>query len=87
MARRRLHETGRGDLCARRRETRREPPAERNVDSYRGYFAEFLDEDGDVRNYIQEALDAGMTTRDIDVEDHEALESVDRARPSYRSVT
>ncbi|WP_269846457.1 hypothetical protein [Haloplanus rallus] len=40
-----------------------------------------------MRNYIQEALDAGMTTRDIDVEDHEALEPVDRARPSYRSVT
>jgi nitrate reductase alpha subunit len=47
------------------------PPAERNVDSYRAYFAEFLDEDGDVTNYIQEAFDAGTTTRDIDVEDLE----------------
>jgi len=47
------------------------PPEERNVDSYREYFAEFLDEDGDVREYIQMVLDASMTTRDIDVEDIE----------------
>jgi nitrate reductase alpha subunit len=47
------------------------PPAERNVDSYRSYFAEFLEEDGDVKEYIQQTLDAGMTTRDIDVEDLE----------------
>jgi nitrate reductase alpha subunit len=47
------------------------PPEERHVDSYREYFTEFLDEDGDVRRYIQETLDAGMTTRDIDVEDLE----------------
>lgn len=45
------------------------PPEERNVDSYRSYFAEFLDEDGDVTEYIQEAFDAGTTTQDIDVED------------------
>ncbi|NHN42779.1 molybdopterin-dependent oxidoreductase [Halorubellus sp. JP-L1] len=47
------------------------PPEERNVDSYREYFAEFLDDDGDVTNYIQEAFDAGMTTQGIDVEDLE----------------
>ncbi|WP_436910154.1 molybdopterin-containing oxidoreductase family protein [Halosimplex marinum] len=45
------------------------PPEERNVDSYREYFAEFLDEDGDPTRYIQEAFDAGITTQDIDVED------------------
>ncbi|MBX0323666.1 molybdopterin-dependent oxidoreductase [Halomicroarcula sp. F13] len=47
------------------------PPEERRVDSYREYFAEFLDEDGDVTNYIQAAFDAGITTQDIDVEDLE----------------
>lgn len=47
------------------------PPEERNVDSYRAYFDKFLDDDKDVRDYIQQTLDAGMTTRDIDVEDIE----------------
>ncbi|WP_226021241.1 molybdopterin-containing oxidoreductase family protein [Halomicrobium salinisoli] len=46
-------------------------PEERNVDSYREYFAEFLDEDGDPTRYIQEAFDSGITTQDIDVEDLE----------------
>ncbi|WP_336358924.1 molybdopterin-dependent oxidoreductase [Haloarcula sp. CGMCC 1.6347] len=47
------------------------PPEERNVDSYRSYFEEFLEEDGDVTNYIQETFDRGMTTQSIDVEDLE----------------
>ncbi|MFC4450917.1 molybdopterin-containing oxidoreductase family protein [Halorussus aquaticus] len=47
------------------------PREERNVDSYRSYFSEFLDEDGDVRKYIQETLDHGITTEDIDVADLE----------------
>jgi anaerobic selenocysteine-containing dehydrogenase len=47
------------------------PPEERNVDSYRAYFEEFLDDDGDVKQYMQEVFDASMTTRDIDVEDLE----------------
>ncbi|WP_435365179.1 molybdopterin-containing oxidoreductase family protein [Haloarchaeobius sp. DYHT-AS-18] len=47
------------------------PPAERTVDSYRAYFEKFLDDDGDVREYIQETFDHGMTTQDIDVEDLE----------------
>nr|WP_252718790.1 molybdopterin dinucleotide binding domain-containing protein [Haloarcula sp. CBA1122] len=47
------------------------PPEERNVDSYRAYFEEFLEEDGDVKNYIQETFDRGMTTQSIDVEDLE----------------
>jgi len=60
-----------GEIVARVAEKLDEkiPPEERNVDSYRAYFAEFLDEDGDVTNYIQEAFDAGITTQDIDVED------------------
>ncbi|WP_135853602.1 molybdopterin-dependent oxidoreductase [Halorussus salinus] len=47
------------------------PPEERRVDSYRSYFENFLDDDKDVREYIQETLDAGITTQDIDVEDLE----------------
>ncbi|MFT4957147.1 MAG: nitrate reductase alpha subunit [Halobacteriales archaeon] len=47
------------------------PPDQRKVDSYRSYFEKFLDDDGDVREYIQETLDRGMSTRDIDVEDLE----------------
>jgi len=47
------------------------PPEERNVDSFRDYFAEFLDDDGDPKRYIQEAFDAGITTQDIDVADLE----------------
>lgn len=46
------------------------PESERDV-SYRSYFAEFLDEDGDVRRYIQETFDHGITTEDIDVTDLE----------------
>ncbi|WP_435181150.1 molybdopterin-containing oxidoreductase family protein [Halorussus sp. AFM4] len=47
------------------------PPEERTVDSYRAYFDKFLDEDKDVRDYIQETFDRGMTTQGIDVEDLE----------------
>ncbi len=46
------------------------PESERDL-SYRSYFAEFLDDDGDVRNYIQDTLDAGMTTRGISVDELE----------------
>lgn len=62
-----------GEIVARVAEKLDEkiPPEERNVNSYREYFAEFLEEDGDVRTYIQEAFDSGITTRDIDVEDLE----------------
>ncbi|QZP39658.1 molybdopterin-containing oxidoreductase family protein [Halobaculum magnesiiphilum] len=60
-----------GEIVARVAEKLDEkiPPEERNVDSFRDYFAEFLDDDGDVTNYIQEAFDAGTTTQGIDVAD------------------
>ncbi|WP_458208140.1 molybdopterin-dependent oxidoreductase [Haladaptatus sp. NG-SE-30] len=61
-----------GEIIARVAEKLDEkiPESERDI-SYRSYFSEFLDKDGDVRKYIQETLDAGMTTQDIDVKDLE----------------
>ncbi|MFB6156693.1 MAG: molybdopterin dinucleotide binding domain-containing protein [Haloferacaceae archaeon] len=47
------------------------PEEMKEVDSYRAYFEKFLDDDGDVREYIQETLDHGLTTRHIDVEELE----------------